>query len=199
MAKKLTKKEKGFVKDYINTGNGTQAILKNYNTKDEDVAGVMAVQNLGKLKIQEAILDKLGDDILEEKHSQLLNAISLEKIKFDERDSDEVIEHVIDQMQGYELLHIVENKTREGEVYEKYAYVKAPDNMTQDKALDKAYKIKGRYAPEKMAIPTDTKTYNFYFDPKFQQNIKQYEDNLKQQILNAQTNQTITQDVEIIE
>jgi hypothetical protein len=46
---------------------------------------------------------------------------------------------------------------------------------------------------------TDTKTYNFYFDPSFQKNIKQYEDNLKQQILNAQTNQTNAQDVEVIE
>lgn len=46
---------------------------------------------------------------------------------------------------------------------------------------------------------SDNRTYNFYFDPTFQKNIKQYEDNLKQQILNAQTNKDTTQTVETIE
>lgn len=55
MSTKLTKKEKGFVKDYIDSGNGTTAVLNNYDTDDYDVASSMASQNLRKLKIQEAI------------------------------------------------------------------------------------------------------------------------------------------------
>ncbi len=51
----LTKKQKGFVKDYIDTGNGTQSILKNYDTEDERVASVMAVENLAKPSIREAL------------------------------------------------------------------------------------------------------------------------------------------------
>ena len=75
MARDLTKKQKGFVKDYVETGNGTQSALKNYDTIDEDVAGVIATQNLGKLKIQNAIADALPDELLKEKHLALLNKI----------------------------------------------------------------------------------------------------------------------------
>ena len=52
---RLTKKEKGFAKDYLDTGNGTQSALKNYDTDNENVAGSIASQNLRKLKIREYI------------------------------------------------------------------------------------------------------------------------------------------------
>jgi hypothetical protein len=55
MSKTLTKKEKGFVHDFMDTGNGTRAVLNNYDTKDYDVASSIASQNLRKLKIQEAL------------------------------------------------------------------------------------------------------------------------------------------------
>lgn len=51
----LTKKQKGFVKDYIDTGNGTQSALNNYDTNDYNTAAVIASQNLNKLKVREAI------------------------------------------------------------------------------------------------------------------------------------------------
>lgn len=54
--KKLTIKQKKFVKAYIaNDGNGTQAALQTYNTVDEKTAGVIAVENLAKPSIKEAI------------------------------------------------------------------------------------------------------------------------------------------------
>lgn len=55
---KLTKKQQGFVKDYIDTGNGTQSALNNYDIEGKDpekIASVIATQNLGKLSIQEVI------------------------------------------------------------------------------------------------------------------------------------------------
>lgn len=55
--KTLTKKERGFVKDKLETGNGTLAVLNHYNTKDYDTASVIASQNLRKLKIQQALAD----------------------------------------------------------------------------------------------------------------------------------------------
>lgn len=55
MATRLTKKEKGFAKDFMDTGNGTKAILNNYDTDNYDTASVMASQNLRKLRIQEYI------------------------------------------------------------------------------------------------------------------------------------------------
>lgn len=73
MANSLTKKEKGFVKDFIATGNGTDAVINNYDTEDRRVAGVIASQKLDSPKIQKAIADRLPDDLLEEKHLALLN------------------------------------------------------------------------------------------------------------------------------
>lgn len=52
---KLTKKQRGFVKDYLDTGNGTQAALKNYDTIDYNVANVIAVENLQKPTIRQAL------------------------------------------------------------------------------------------------------------------------------------------------
>ena len=58
MARKLTKKQRGFVKDIIRTGNGTESALNNYEIKSEDkkrVAASIASENLTKPDIQEAL------------------------------------------------------------------------------------------------------------------------------------------------
>lgn len=55
MPKRLSKKQKGFVKDFIESGNGTQAALKNYDTKDYMTAAVIATENLKKPNIRELI------------------------------------------------------------------------------------------------------------------------------------------------
>lgn len=52
MARTLTKKQKGFVKDYLETGNGVQSALKNYDTTDYATAGVIAVENLEKPNVK---------------------------------------------------------------------------------------------------------------------------------------------------
>jgi hypothetical protein len=59
---KLTKKQRGFVNDYVETENGAQSILKNYNIDSKHgtnnptkVATVMAVENLAKPSIINAI------------------------------------------------------------------------------------------------------------------------------------------------
>lgn len=77
--RRLTKKQRGFVNDYADTGNGTQSVLKNYDTKDEKIAGVIAVQNLGKLNVQEE-LRKLGFDSNNAKRviSEILNNEEME-------------------------------------------------------------------------------------------------------------------------
>lgn len=74
MAGRLTKKEMGFVKDYLETGNGTQAALKNYDTESENTAAAIASENLRKPKIQKLIEEKLPDDVLFEIHREGLYA-----------------------------------------------------------------------------------------------------------------------------
>lgn len=151
---KLTNKQKTFVKEYVATDNGTAAALKAYEIQGQKparVAAAIASENLTKPNIVNAILEALPDEDLAGKHKQLLGAVNLRRLEFDINDEDEVIEDVVARMPGFELLHIIRKLSKDGEVLYTYAYVKEPDNFTQDKALDKAYKIKGRYAAEKHA------------------------------------------------
>lgn len=78
---KLSKKERGFVNDYVKTGNGVQSALNNYNTDSYGVAAVIAHENLTKPKIVKAIAERLPDDLLEEKHLALLNKKETVKIR----------------------------------------------------------------------------------------------------------------------
>jgi len=81
--RKLTRKQRGFVKDYVETENGKQSIIKNYNITDPEsgVADVMAVENLRIPKIIDAIqairnsiADNIPDELLEKVHLEGLNA-----------------------------------------------------------------------------------------------------------------------------
>lgn len=61
MTERLTKKEKGFADDLLETGNGTQAALNNYNTTDTNTAAVIASENIRKPKIREYLESKSSD------------------------------------------------------------------------------------------------------------------------------------------
>ncbi len=80
MAKVLTKKRKGFVKDYLETGNGTLAVKENFDVVNENSARVMASQLLDDPKVQKAIQDALPDYLLAEKHLALLNKMTGDEI-----------------------------------------------------------------------------------------------------------------------
>lgn len=59
--RKLTFKQKAFVKEYIsNNGNGTQAVLKTYDVKNEEVARSIASENLTKPDVKETIQEILN-------------------------------------------------------------------------------------------------------------------------------------------
>lgn len=153
---RLTKKQAGFVKDFLEHGNGTKAALANYDTTDPKTASAIASENLDKPIIRKTLEEVLADDNLAEKHQQLINATQLTRLTFDANTTDAEIEEVVAQMPGHTLLKIIRKSSMtqvNGEITfnDPIAYVMAPDNTTQDKALDKAYKIKGTYAPEKHA------------------------------------------------
>lgn len=73
MATKLTKKQRGFVKDYVKTGIGSLAVKKNYDVSDDGTARNIASENLAKPNIQKAIAERIPDDLLEQRHLELLN------------------------------------------------------------------------------------------------------------------------------
>lgn len=124
MAKtKLSKKQKGFVKDYVLTDNATFAAKNNYDIKSKDIDNVAAVignENLSKPKIIQSIAEALPDDLLAERHLELLNKREKSIVSHKNKDGDDVFE-VLDQ----------------------------PDTNAVKAGLDMAYKIKSTYAPEK--------------------------------------------------
>lgn len=126
-ARKLTKKERGFIGDYIETGNGAEAARRNYNIggkggsltkiKAELTAGAIATENLKRPIIQKAIAERLPDELLEERHLELLNK-----------------REVFKEFNG------------EGRMIDQ------PETQAVSRGLDMAYKIKGAYAPEKHLV-----------------------------------------------
>lgn len=122
MPRKLTKKEKGFVTEYLKTGNGTLSALKNYEIESEhpaNVAAAIASENLRKPKIAQAIAEALPDGLLAEKHLALLNKKEV----------------------------VTKNNVTTGEV--DVIATGEIDVQAVAKGLDMAYKLKGTYAPEK--------------------------------------------------
>lgn len=122
---RLSKKQKGFVKDYIKTGNGVKSALNNYDTKDYNTANQIAIENLQKPTVQNAIksiADSIPDDLLIKKHIQLLN-------------KEEVV---------------TKNNMTTGEVdVKKTGQI---DAQAVKAGLDMAYKLKGAYAADKTDI-----------------------------------------------
>ena len=80
MARTLTPKRKGFVKDYIETGIGSLAVKRNYDVKDDRSARAFASELLDDPKVKEAIADALPDELLTIKHLALLNKMSGDEI-----------------------------------------------------------------------------------------------------------------------
>ena len=63
MARKLTLKQRRFVKAYVETGNGTEAAMRAYDTTDRHTAHAIASENLKKKSIRRhmrALLDAEG-------------------------------------------------------------------------------------------------------------------------------------------
>lgn len=73
MARALTKKQRGFVKDYIETGIGSLAVKKNYDVTDDNTARSIAYENLTKPAIVKSIQEALPDNLLAQRHLELLN------------------------------------------------------------------------------------------------------------------------------
>lgn len=83
---KLTKKRIGFVEDYIETGNATEAVIRNFDVKDRNVAkavgselltfpNVIEAVEVKRKSLKQALIDQgITEDYLADKVSVLLNA-----------------------------------------------------------------------------------------------------------------------------
>jgi len=74
MSRQLTKKQKGFVKDYVRIGIASQAVKRNYpDIKTDLSARVQGSRLLTNDNVVKSIAERLPDDLLEERHLELLN------------------------------------------------------------------------------------------------------------------------------
>lgn len=122
MRKPLTPKQRGFVKDYVLTGSGTEAAMRNYSVTTRGSAAVRAHERMKNPRVRAAIqryADRIDDDLLYKRHVELLN-------------KKEIIRHF-----SVELGEWIEEKTDQ------------PETQAVTKGLDMAYKLKGAYAAEK--------------------------------------------------
>jgi len=118
---RLSKKEKGFVKDIVKGKTQVEAGLNNYDTKDYMTASAIASENLKKPKIIEAIktlAERIPDELLEKVHLEGLEAGK----------------------------KVFKNNNETGEIE---MVSEEPDYAVRHKYLDSAYKLKGIYAPDK--------------------------------------------------
>lgn len=129
--KRLTKKQKGFVKDYVNGETGTQAALNNYNIHSqggkiskEIIAANIASETLEKPYIQDAIksiAESIPNELIIKKHLALLN-------KKEYITKNNITTGNIDVISTGEI-----------------------DTQAVKAGLDMAYKLKGFYSAEKEA------------------------------------------------
>jgi hypothetical protein len=143
--RKLTKKERGFVNSYVETENGTQSALKHYDVANAKVAGVIAVENLAKPRIQEAIEVKrkslkealiakgITEDYLADKVGVLLTATN-EKGQEDYTAIDKGLKHATN------IYGVVDPQKQEGG--NTYNFLFSPETQADIKLLED--KIKAR-------------------------------------------------------
>jgi hypothetical protein len=70
--KRVSKKEKDFIEEYVATGNGVQSVLKSYDVGTYGGASAMANELLASPKIQALLAERIKDDLLAKKHVALL-------------------------------------------------------------------------------------------------------------------------------
>lgn len=147
---RLTKKQQGFVKDYVLSGNGQTAALNNYEIEAKDkesVARSIATENLTKPYIVEAIeikqetlksaLEKKGitPDKIADKINVLLDAEDLETGKKDYTAIDKGLKHA-KEIYGIESL---DDKPKSNTTYN---FIFNPQTQAEIKSIED--KIKAR-------------------------------------------------------
>lgn len=228
---KLTRKRKGFVKDFVISGNATEAAMKNFDTDNPKTAASIGAELLQKPEIQEAVVEAektfkelidahMPEESVIKRHVSQLNATRLDHMTFplgpegedDINLSGAIVSKPIEEYdeEDGELPREVQERTTltDKEIIDmlaevnctvrrivhgeqaRHVYFWSPDNNARDKALDKAYKIRGRYVDEANPAKTPSNvTYNFLFAGDTQEKIAIINKEIKQHLIHAKPNQ----------
>jgi hypothetical protein len=133
-------------------------------------------KNVTESKGFQKMLDKLLPDKDTLKvHKEILQAGDIGVISFPKNMTNSEIRKLIGELPGFKLLTIKSINDKKGIVNYKNAYYFSPHITGRTKGLDLAYKLKGRYAPEKVKIidPLDDLT-----DKQLDERIKEREKEL---------------------
>lgn len=111
---------------------------------------------------QTLIAENFGEEDTAKLHGNLMRAGTLSRATFDPDMSDEEIKELIDAIPGARFMRVrdvrYKNPKDKSEceadgvtprVYERIAFYIKPELDARDRALDKAYKVRGNYAAEK--------------------------------------------------
>ena len=167
---KLTKKQKGFVNDFVIDENGTKAALNNYDIKGKDpinIANQIAIENLQKPTIVEAIETK---------------RMSLREALVEQGITEKRIAEKIDVLLNAEK-KTFRNNVSTGEIEEIGCET---DYAAVDKGLKHATAIYG-ITPEGPTNQLNV-TYNFLFSADTQNRIKAINEEIKAKLINNETN-----------
>lgn len=114
-------------------------------------------QKLTRSKTWKQILAEfLPDELIAQKHLELANAAEIQHYTFPHKSerktkkdvmSDEEIQAVVESVPGCKLIYI-----KADQYLGKVAYFQAPDHRSRKDAIDMAWKLRGRYAAEKLEI-----------------------------------------------
>lgn len=106
--------------------------------------------NLTKTKGWQYLMDKyMPEEKLSTVHDELLNSKLMLSMVFGSDVKRKDIEDIIKSVGG-KLVRVVNKETLDDIL--QIAYYSTPNTITIDKALDKAYKLRGLYAPEKKQV-----------------------------------------------
>ncbi len=120
-----------------------QKILKIAGYSDSQaVASTQVTQSKG---FRELIEELMPDSDIAAQHRKLLHARETDHYLMPASLSDKEIQDMVEELEGFKVRKIIRKK---GETTA-YVLFYRPDGLLIDKALDKIYKIKGHYAPEK--------------------------------------------------
>lgn len=132
--RKLTLKQRKWLKAYISTGNATQAAMQSYDCKDEESAAQIGYENLRKLDITE-LMEETG---LSDQYLNLKLADGLEATK--QLGARIVIKKGSPTSQANGELPPADGQTDD--------FIEVPDYMTRHKYLETALKLKKRLGGE---------------------------------------------------
>lgn len=145
------------LKEIVVNGSTAKAAMKKagYSKSIQEVPSKV----LNTKSFRELMDEEMPDKYLTRKHKDLLDAKVLLQMHFPEDTERKEIKEVI-ELAGGKLIRVITSEvTYPGKagkdditVIKQIAYYTVSNTMAQDKALDKAYKLRGDYAAEKKDV-----------------------------------------------